>query len=199
VARRAALRFAERGVRRVLDVGAGPGKFCIAAALAQPALEFCGVEQRVALVDAARALASKLCVKNVQLRAEDAFDVPWSDFDGLFFFNPFAENVFGSHDAFDATVELSEARLATELLRTAELLSSLRIGTVAITYCGLGGPIPSSYDLMREESIGSGTLRTWIKRRSHESDWFHLDERDSVSRLPARDVRQNLKQMAATP
>lgn len=197
VARRAALRFAERGVQRVLDVGAGPGKFCIAAAIAQPDLEFCGIEQRAGLVEAARTLAAAFSLRNVQLRAGDAFGIPWRDFDGFFFFNPFAENVFRSHDRFDFTVELSEARLATALIRTSELLSSLRIGTVVVTYCGLGGPIPSSYDLLREEPVGSGLVRTWLKRRSHEFAWYHLEEEDSVSRLFRAVADRNLERMAA--
>ncbi len=197
VARRAALRLSQHGVRRVLDVGAGPGKFCIAAALACPDLELCGVEQRGPLVETARALALGLRLQNLEFRTGDALSVPWGEFDGFFFFNPFAENVFGSDGTFDSTVELSEARLASELLRTVDLLSSLRTGSVITTYCGLGGPIPSSYDLVREEPVGSGRLRTWIKRRSYEAAWFHLDEQDEVSRLPRRGVQRSLARMAS--
>ncbi len=196
VAGRAALRFAELGARRVLDVGAGPGKFCIAAALARPDLVLCGVEQRPSLVKTAQDLAAGLRLTNVEFRVGDALSVPWRGFDGFFFFNPFGENIFASADTFDTGVELSERRLATELLRTFRLLSSLRCGSVAVTYCGLGGPIPSSYDLVREEPIGSAALRTWVKRRSYEADWLHLDEQDDVSTLPRSSVEQTLEQMA---
>jgi hypothetical protein len=155
-----------------------------------------GVEQRPSLVDTARALAAGLGLTNVEFRVGDALSVPWRGFDGFFFFNPFAENVFCSEDTFDTGVELSERRLGSDLLRTVRLLSSLRSGSVAVTYCGLGGPIPSSYDLVREEPVGSGALRTWVKRRSYEADWLHVDEQDDVSRLPRFEVERDLARMA---
>jgi SAM-dependent methyltransferase len=197
VAARAALRFTEFGARRVLDVGAGPGKFCIAAALARPDLVLCGIEQRHSLVKTAQDLAAGLQLTNVEFRVGDALSVPWRGFDGFFFFNPFGENVFTSEDAFDSGVELSERRLAAELLRTFSLLASLRLGSVAVTYCGLGGPIPSSYDLVREEPVGSAALRTWVKRRSYEAEWLHLDEQDDVSRLQRLSVEDALERMAS--
>jgi predicted RNA methylase len=55
-----ALRVAEwlnrAGVTKVVDIGSGPGKFCVAAALATRC-SFIGVEQRPHFVDTARALA----------------------------------------------------------------------------------------------------------------------------------------------
>jgi SAM-dependent methyltransferase len=197
VAGRAAVRFAELGARRVLDVGAGPGKFCIAAALARPDLVWCGIEQRQGLVKTAQALAVGLRLENVEFRAGDALSIPWRSFDGFFFFNPFAENIFTAEDTFDTGVELSERRLATELLRTLRRLSSLRRGSVLVTYCGLGGPIPSSYDLEHEEPMGSAALRTWVKRRSHEAEWLHLDQQDEVSMLSRPGVERALERMAA--
>jgi SAM-dependent methyltransferase len=182
VGRRAASRFADFGARQILDVGAGPGKFCITAACARPELRFCGVEQRRPLVDIARDLALRLQLPNLEFRVGDALSIPWGEFDGFYFFNPFAENIFSSENIFDDAVELSETRLASELLRVLELLSSLRTGTVVVTYCGLGGAIPSSFDLMREEPVGSGYLRTWIKRRAHDDSFCHLDFHDDVSR-----------------
>ena len=53
VARRAATRFARHGCRRVLDVGCGPGKFCIAGAIERPDVHFFGVEQRTGLAETA--------------------------------------------------------------------------------------------------------------------------------------------------
>lgn len=126
VAQRAALRLAERGARRVLDVGSGPGKFCIVAACARPEVQFRGVEHRAALVESAGALAQRLRIANLEFSRGDALAVDWHGFDGLYFFNPFAENSFASEDVFDATVELSAPRLASELLRSTQLLSSVR-------------------------------------------------------------------------
>jgi SAM-dependent methyltransferase len=197
VACRAASRFADFGARQILDVGAGPGKFCIAAALARPELQLCGVEQREPLVDIARDLALRLELPNLEFRIGNALSIPWAEFDGFYFFNPFSENIFSSENIFDDAVELSEARLASELLCVIELLSSLRTGTVVVTYCGLGGAIPSSFDLMREEPVGSGALRTWIKRRSYEDVWCHLDLHDDVSRMRRRGLQEHLEHFSS--
>src|SRR5665213_3075987 len=72
VARRVALRFAERGASRVLDVGCGPGKFCVAAALARPELDFYGIDRSVALIGTARELATRLRLSNVEFSVGDA-------------------------------------------------------------------------------------------------------------------------------
>jgi protein-L-isoaspartate O-methyltransferase len=84
VGRRAGLRFAERDARRILDVGSGPGKFCIAAASARPELEVHGIEQRAGLAASAITLASRLGLQNLQLRAGDALLAPWRTFDGFY-------------------------------------------------------------------------------------------------------------------
>src|SRR6187431_1224616 len=91
VARRAASRFAERGIRSVLDVGCGPGKFCVTAALARPDLTFSGIDRGVDLTLTAKALAASLRVSNVEFKAGNALDAPWHDFNGFYFFNPFSE------------------------------------------------------------------------------------------------------------
>lgn len=183
VAQRAALRLAERGARRVLDVGSGPGKFGIVAACARPEVQFRGVEHRAALVESAGALAQRLRIENLEFSRGDALAVDWHGFDGFYFFNPFAENSFASEDVFDATVELSARRLTSELLRSTQLLSSVRVGTVVVTYHGLSGPIPSSFDLDFEERVGATLLRTWVKTRCCQEGWYHLEEGDRVSRV----------------
>lgn len=182
-ARIAALRLAERGVRRVLDVGSGPGKFCIVAACAHPELRFHGIEHRAGLAEAAADLGRRLHLRNLEFNRGDVLATSWLDYDGFYFFNPFAENSYPAEDVFDSSVELSQVRLATELRRSAELLSSVRIGAVVVTYHGLSGPIPSSFDLVSEERVGPTFLRTWVKTRCCEEAWYHLEAGDRVSRV----------------
>jgi hypothetical protein len=98
-----------------------------------------------------------------------------------------------------ALVELSVHRLAADLLGVVEALSSLRTGSIVVTYCGLGGPIPSSFDLISEELVSSGCLRTWIKRRSYEGDWYHLDRQDDVARATRGYVDRRLRHPARSP
>jgi SAM-dependent methyltransferase len=189
VARRAAYLFAERGARRILDVGAGPGKFCIGAAFARPELEVCGVDQDRNLIETARELAERLKLQNLEFIAGDALSVDWARFDGFYFFNPFAEN-----DLYRAvgTENVSGSR-DNELLRIAERLSSLRTGSTLVTYHGLGGPIPSSFDLMHEEHAGTDLLRLWVKNRARDADWYYLDTYSAVYRAPKDRVEQELR------
>ena len=63
VARRAAELLVHAGATEILDVGAGPGKFCIVGALTTAA-RFAGVEQRGGLVEQARQAAGKLGAKH---------------------------------------------------------------------------------------------------------------------------------------
>jgi hypothetical protein len=89
----------------VLDVGSGPGKFCLVAAASAPRLSLVGVERRPHLVAIARLLAEKAV--QVAFRVGDAPRVTWSECDAFYVFNSFAENRFAVEDQFDRTVELS--------------------------------------------------------------------------------------------
>ena len=60
VARRAAQIFDDLGISRVLDVGSGPGKFCIVAGARVPRMSFVGIEHRPHLVAAAQSLAASV-------------------------------------------------------------------------------------------------------------------------------------------
>ena len=182
VARVAAARLVQHGARRVLDAGSGPGKFCTVGAGAHPLVTFIGIEQRVGLVSAARQVAKRLGVTNAHFVLGDALARPWRRFDGFYFFNPFTENLWGAPDVFDARAGGAKRRFRTEALRVAHRLREADRGSVVVTYHGLGGPLPSSYELVCEENCGSGHLRTWLKARDHEEEWLHLDHR-RVSRV----------------
>jgi predicted RNA methylase len=171
----AAARLVQRGACRVLDAGSGPGKFCTVGAAANSLVTFVGIEQRNSLVSVARQVATRLGVTNVRFVLGDALARSWAQFDGFYFFNPFTENLWGTQDVFDARTGSAARRFRTEALRVAQRLRQVRCGSVVVTYHGLGGPIPSSYDLIAEENCGSGHLRTWIRVRDREEDWVHLD------------------------
>jgi SAM-dependent methyltransferase len=164
VATRVAHLLRRLGSRRVLDVGAGPGKFCVAAAATCPTMTFTGVEQREELVTLASAAARNLGLGNVELVHGDVFDVDWESYDALYFFNPFGENLYvHPGDRFDDKVELSGARFIREIRRAEAALEGLREGTILVTYHGFGGAIPGSFDLLKEEPFGIRALRVWIK------------------------------------
>ncbi len=113
VATRAARLFADAGAKRVLDVGAGVGKFVLVAAEAAPEIQFVGIEQRRHLVDVATRACEALRRGNARFKAGDVTRMGWSAFDGFYLFNPFAENLFENGDCIDKRVELLHPQAAT--------------------------------------------------------------------------------------
>lgn len=181
VARRAARIFDELGARRVLDVGSGPGKFCIVAAACVPRLSLVGVEHRPHLVAIARLLAQHVGAEQVAFRVGDATRVPWSELDGFFVFNSFAENRFAVEDQFDRTVELSRERCIADLLRVERRLAAAPVGALLVTYYGLGGPIPGSYERVRVEEAGTGFLQVWRRTGADASDFHWLEDGSEIT------------------
>jgi SAM-dependent methyltransferase len=179
VAARAAQLFADRGSTSVLDVGSGPGKFCLALAAASPHLVVTGIEQRPELVEVARCAAKRLNVTNVRFILDDVSMAAWKDFDGFYFYNSFGENFFDAHDRFDDSVELSEERFITEILLVERALLDAPIGTTVLTYHGFGGRMPRCYTLATEEVFGSNILRAWRKAsvgREADGAWLELSD-----------------------
>src|SRR5690349_3670120 len=107
VAAHVAAVFRKRGSRRVLDVGCGPGKFCVVAGCLQPSIRFHGIDQRARLIEVGEGLARRCGANNVELSVGDVTQVPWDAYDGLYFFNPFAENTLERPERFDDDPEFS--------------------------------------------------------------------------------------------
>lgn len=163
VAVRAAQWFGELGVRRVVDIGAGPGKFCVAAALACPCA-FTGIEQRPRLVEAARALARTFGVEGRVRFVEGSFgQVATPPADAYYLFNPFGENVLDEEQQLDHDVELGDGRYLRDILAMERLLDAAPRGTCLVTYNGFGGEVPAGYEAVRV-FLGLPTeLRAWRK------------------------------------
>lgn len=90
---------------RVLDIGCGPGKFCLVAAALHDA-QFTGVEQRADLAAAARDAATALQLPNVEIIHGNIVDLAFAAYDAFYLFNPFDENMFRGH-RIDSAVPLS--------------------------------------------------------------------------------------------
>jgi SAM-dependent methyltransferase len=189
VARRAAGLFREAGVRRVLDVGAGVGKFALAAAVAAPELHFVGIEQRKWLVEIARRARSRMRIANVRFRVADVTLTAWGAYDAFYFFNPFAENVFGREHWIDGRVELGEARFVRDVMRVDRALRAAPNGTVVVTYHGITGKMPACYELSHSEQAGSDRLHLWVKRRDSDDGSFAIEPSDCSAAPPSADRR----------
>lgn len=192
VARRAAQIFDDLEVRRVLDVGSGPGKFCVVAGARVPSMSFVGVEHRPHLVAAAQSLAAAVGSTNVTFLLSDATCQPFTGFDGFYVFNSFAENSFSRDNQLDQTVELSHVRRIDDVMRVEHWLATRPLGNVLLTYHGLGGPIPGCYERVHVEPAGSAWLRAWRKGRDGASDRYWLEDGEDVTLVTLEKVVQHL-------
>lgn len=164
VARRAAELLVVDSTTRVLDVGAGAGKFCLVGALTTEG-DFTGVEQRGHLVAMARQIARYYGVRRANYVHDDANCMDWRPYDAFYFFNPFAENYFADGDQIDHTVDLSPERFHYDVGCAVAGLASAKVGTRVVTYHGLGRTLPNTYDLHSSESAGSDALELWVRAR----------------------------------
>jgi SAM-dependent methyltransferase len=182
VARTAAQLLLRAGARNVLDVGAGVGKFALAAAAAAPEMRFVGIEHRPRLVEFARRAAERLELTNVRFQNGDATRAPLWPFDGLYLFNPFAENLFEDAGRFDDSVELTRERFVSDVLRIEAALRAAPVGMAMVTYHGMGGRIPSCYELAADVPARTDWLRLWVKRHPTDDGSFFLELDDEVQR-----------------
>lgn len=166
VARQAAPLLAPRPGMTVLDVGAGAGKFCLAAALAVPTATFVGVELRGHLVRFATRLATQLQLPNVRFVHADALDLDWSQFDAFYLYNPFAEQLFEHVFVLDRSITLDPLNFVQYVTAVRLRLAQARVGTRVVTYHGFGAPPPRGYDLAHLEQAGSDRVELWIKTRA---------------------------------
>lgn len=159
-AMRAAKLLAHRPGARLLDIGSGVGKFCIVAAATVRA-RVAGVEQRGHLVEISERAAVRFDIDVTFTRGTIASCDP-AQVDGIYLFNPFAENLCPPEDQIDETVELSMLRFAREIEATRKFLRAASIGTHVVTYCGFGGEMPAGYERVLQERCG-GMLELWVK------------------------------------
>jgi SAM-dependent methyltransferase len=182
VARRAAELFAGAGARRVLDVGAGVGKFVLVAAAVAPQIQFVGIEHRRHLVDVANRARDELGRDNARFKAADVTRMVWSAFDGFYLFNPFAENLFEGGDRIDSRVELSRKRLGRDAMRVERALRRAPLGTAIVTYHGATARIPGCYEVEACERAGTDWLRLWIRRHEVDDGRLFVEEAAGVVR-----------------
>jgi predicted RNA methylase len=175
-------------VERVVDVGSGAGKLCVAAALGS-ACHFTGIEHRERLHDASVALAERMEVTDQTafvLGSVGSIDI--AGFDAMYLFNPFGENTFAPEEQIDHDVELGEARFHQDVETVERALERMRPGAVLFTYHGFGGRIPDSFSLARSENAGTDIVRMWRKTLPPRGGaWLELDE--GVVYRPSAGVR----------
>lgn len=144
---------------RLLDVGAGAGKFCLVAAAATGA-DVRGVERSPYLAsvarEAARRMGVAIDVRDGSFESEDP-----STFDGIYLFNPFTDSL--CVPGVVAAFEHEERRAQKDVRRAEKFLRGARVGARVATFCGFGAPMPKRYERMLREERGGGVLEVWTK------------------------------------
>ena len=132
---------------RVLDVGAGIGKFCTIASLSSRG-QFIGVEKRTDFTEIARKTVRELNLDRVSIILGDMAELDWSFFDAFYLFNPFYED----QDKFARYVDITRKKL-----------KFVRAGTKVVTYHGFGGEMPADFNCLQKILIGTDQLMLWVK------------------------------------
>jgi SAM-dependent methyltransferase len=166
VARRAAYLLTDLGgAMHILDVGAGPGKFCIVGALSTTA-HFVGVEHRRRLVEAAQIAAVRFGADRAHVVHGNLLDFDCRAFDGFYFYNPFREQLDSEQISIDLEVARSATNFKMYVATTIAKLIGAPLGTAVVTYCGFGGRMPPEYRRVLREEIGNAELALWVRSRS---------------------------------
>jgi SAM-dependent methyltransferase len=146
---------------RVLDVGAGAGKFCIVAA-AMSGARVRGVERQPQLAAVAREAVRRFGV--VVDIADGSFDAEDPELvDAAYFFNPFTETI-ALPGMQEFAADRFAGRTAADVLAAERFLAAARVGMRVVTFCGFGGAVPDQYERLTEEVWDRGVLELWEKR-----------------------------------
>lgn len=152
--------LSEDGPKKVLDIGAGVGKFCIAAALETDS-EYYGIEHRESLVETAQDLIKSFDLQNAHVLHQNILDVNFADYQAFYLFNPFYENLVHKK-RINNEVSLSERLHQQYTEHTLEQLRAMPNGTKVVTYDGENKEIPYAYERVKQSQ--NGLLKLWVKQ-----------------------------------
>jgi hypothetical protein len=162
VAARAARMLTDAGATQILDIGSGPGKFCIVGALCTDA-RFVGVERRQWLVGVAGQAAAEMGASRATFVHSNIDEFSFAGFDGVYLFNPFYEQISKYVEMIDDDVERSSRAHRYFVQKIEEKLRDAEPPVAVVTYNGFGGRIPMGYRYLGDEPAGNDRLQMWIK------------------------------------
>jgi len=145
---------------KILDIGSGVGKFCLAASYFKPASVYFGIEQRKALIEHAETAQQILQLHNATFIHGNFTDINFKQFDHFYFYNSFYENIAGeSH--IDETLPYSNEIFDEYNWLLQQQLAKRPSGTRLATYHSTENEIPESYHEVGSEL--EGIVKFWIK------------------------------------
>ena len=145
---------------KILDIGSGTGKFCLAGAYYKPSVSFFGVEQREDLVDQAERVRKLLGLQNVFFKHRNFTQLNLKKYDHFYFYNPFFENLNGT-DKIDNKIAYSNELYNYYSHYLYKQLEDMPVGTRVATYYSLDDEIPPGYKLV--ETQLDNLLKFWMK------------------------------------
>jgi len=160
VAKKAAQFLAAEKNVRILDIGSGVGKFCLAAANYMPLAFYTGIEQRGNLVEQAIQAKEILGLKNVDLLHGNFSTINFKNYDHFYFFNSFYEN-FSFSENIDNQFEYSKELYEQYTYLLKEKLDLKPSGTRLATFHSTEEEIPRDYLVVGTEM--KNTLKFWVK------------------------------------
>jgi SAM-dependent methyltransferase len=160
VARKAANFLAVEDDVKVLDIGSGVGKFCLAAAHYNPKAVYYGIEQRNGLVDHAEAAKKILGVENVVFMNGNFTQINFRHYDHFYFYNSFYENRRGT-DKIDDSIDYSQQLFDYYNRYLYKQLEQKPPGTRLASFHSMEDEAPEGYHIVGAEM--NELLKFWIK------------------------------------
>lgn len=161
VAQKAAAFLAIEAGSKVLDIGSGAGKFCLAAAYYKPESIFFGIEQRHHLVEQAEVTKEILCLDNVYFLHGNFTQVDFNQYNHFYFYNSFYENLAWA-EKIDNALEYSHNLYRYYNRYLYKMLADRPDGTRLVTYHSMEDEVPADYKLVGVQL--EGLLKFWIKQ-----------------------------------
>ncbi len=146
---------------KILDIGSGAGKFCIAGALYARNARLIGVEQRGYLVEHANSVKQKTGAVNASFIEGNFTQLDLGNYSHFYFFNSFYENL-DEVSKIDSTINYSESLYNYYVRYLHSGLKLMPKGTRVVTYHSLAEEIPRGYTLV--ERLEGDELNFWIKQ-----------------------------------
>lgn len=161
VARQAAAFLAQDAGSRILDIGAGIGKFCLIGAAQHQDCHFSGIEQRQELVSLAEAAKRQTALENVSFLTGNFQQIDFRHFDHFYFFNSFYENLADKKLWIDSKVNHSLSLYEHYTFTLYKKLAEMPRGTRLVTYHSSREVIPPEYKLARNPH--NTMLWCWVR------------------------------------
>lgn len=145
---------------KILDIGSGCGKFCLAAGYYYPDTQFTGVEQRAYLTEVANTALKTLGLKNITLLTANITEINFKDYHHFYFYNSFYENL-AETEKIDQAIPFSKELFEQYSYYLYKQLREARKGTRLVTYHSVETEIPDEYQIVQTDV--NDYLKCWIK------------------------------------